>query len=77
MMAATMNNSTADDSAAAEFAAALGEPLDFLAEPERQTPALPERIGQIRNLAGRPRWMPSAPGRAITTPKDTTSRRRL
>ena len=39
MMAATMNNSTADEKAAAEFAAALGETLDFLAEPERQAPA--------------------------------------
>ena len=40
MIAATMNNSTADDKAAAEFAAALGETLDFLAE---QAPAPPER----------------------------------
>jgi hypothetical protein len=43
MMAATMNNSTAEDKAAAEFAATLGETLDFLAEPERQAPVPPER----------------------------------
>ena len=37
-----MNNSTADDKAASAFAAALGETLDFLEEPERQAPAQPE-----------------------------------
>ena len=42
MMAATMNNSTADEKAATEFAAALGETLDFLAEPRRQAPARSE-----------------------------------
>ena len=43
MMAATMNNSIAGDKAAAEFAASLGETLDFLAVPEQKAPDRAER----------------------------------
>lgn len=38
-----MNNSIASDKAAAEFAASLGETLDFLAVPEQKAPDRAER----------------------------------